>query len=76
MPLTQGVNCTFSDDNEVSGISNADLLRNVDFREGAKMTCFKGPRYLINLMELMELDKNTTPIVIYESNAPFEAQLR
>ena len=48
IPLTQGVNCTSSDDNEVSGISNADLLRNVDFREGAKMACFKGPRHLIN----------------------------
>ena len=33
MPLAQGANCTFSDDNEVLGIFNADLLRNVDFCE-------------------------------------------
>ena len=48
MPLTQGVNCTFSDDDKVLDISNADLLRKVYFREGAKMVCFEGPRHLIN----------------------------
>jgi len=48
MPLTQGKKCIFSDDDEVSGISNFDLLRKVYFREGAKMVCFKRPRHLIN----------------------------
>jgi hypothetical protein len=48
MPLTQGANYIFIDDKQVSDISNADLLRNFDFREGAKMVCFEGPRHLIN----------------------------
>ena len=40
MPLIQGANCTFSDDDKVSDISNADLLRNFDFREGTPKIIF------------------------------------
>ena len=63
MPLTQGLNCSCREYNEVSGIFNTDLSKKMYFSKRAKMECFMEVGSGINHnLKLRKLSSNTAKI--------------